>query len=108
MPWWVLLETTGRRTGRPRQTPLAAGPFDGHVLCLIAAQGRHSDYVRNIAATPRVRVRHRGRWYTGTAALADLDPAVLARFNRYARSSPRAVGIDPQLLTITLDEDVSG
>ena len=28
-PWWVVLETKGRRTGRQRRTPLANGPFDG-------------------------------------------------------------------------------
>jgi hypothetical protein len=28
-PVWALLETTGRRTGRPRQTPVGNGLVDG-------------------------------------------------------------------------------
>jgi hypothetical protein len=26
-PWWVILETTGRRTGLPRRVPPAGGPL---------------------------------------------------------------------------------
>ncbi len=32
-PWWVLLETDGRRTGEPKTTPLVRGPVDGDVVC---------------------------------------------------------------------------
>jgi F420H(2)-dependent quinone reductase len=35
-PWWVLIETVGRRTGKPRRTPLASGPFDGDTTWLIS------------------------------------------------------------------------
>ena len=62
------LETTGRRTGRPRRTPICNGQVDG-TFWLIAQHGRRSDYVRNIEADPRVRVRtgaHRA-WRTGVA-----------------------------------------
>ena len=41
-PWWVLLETTGRRSGKRRHTPLARGPMDGGAMWLIAVHGRHS------------------------------------------------------------------
>ena len=103
-PWWVVLETTGRRSGRQRHTPLAAGPIDGGVAWLISVHGEHSAFARNIAANPRVRLRHRGRWRTGTASLAPLDDAVLRRFNAYARSATlRGVGIDPKLLRVELD-----
>ena len=40
-PWWVVLETTGRRSGRPRQVPLARGPVSGNTTWLIAVHGEH-------------------------------------------------------------------
>ena len=61
VPWWVLLETTGRRTGLPRRTPLAAGRFDGSSLCVLAAYGTTSLFVKNIAIDPIVRVKRRGQ-----------------------------------------------
>jgi deazaflavin-dependent oxidoreductase (nitroreductase family) len=78
-PWWVLLETTGRRSGQPRQTPLASGPVDGDTAWLICVHGEHATFARNSAAKPRVRVRRRGRWQAGTAELLPLDRATLAR-----------------------------
>src|SRR3954471_15680785 len=62
VPWWVLLETVGNRTGATRRTPLAAGPMDGGAMLLIAVHGRASGWVRNIEAQPQVRLRHRGQW----------------------------------------------
>ena len=103
VPWWVLLETTGRVSGRPRRVPLASGPVDGNVVLLIAVHGEHSALARNIAAQPRVRLRRAGRWHHGTATLDDLDPAALRRFGRYARMGPPLVGIEPRLLRIELD-----
>src|SRR3954453_11691472 len=84
-PFWVVLETTGRRSGKPRHTPLARGPVDGNTAWLIAVHGDHSSFAHNIAANPRVRLRLRGRWRDGSAELVPVDPAILARFNRYAR-----------------------
>ena len=89
-PWWVVLETTGRRSGRPRRVPLARGPVDGRTTWLIATHGRHASFAHNIAADPRVRLRLRGRWHEGTATLVPLDPAVVRRFNGYARPERRA------------------
>jgi deazaflavin-dependent oxidoreductase (nitroreductase family) len=101
-PWWVLLETTGRRSGQPRRTPLANGPFDSESALLICVHGEHATFARNIAADPRVRLKRRGRWHEGTAELLPLDPASLARFSRYARLGARAVGIEPRLIRIRL------
>jgi deazaflavin-dependent oxidoreductase (nitroreductase family) len=105
-PWWVLLETTGRRSGKPRRVPLASGPVDDRTAWLICVHGEHATYARNIAANPRVRLRRRGRWHEGTAELAPLDPATLARFSRYARLGARAVGIEPKLIRVAFDHRV--
>src|SRR2546421_8966950 len=88
-PWWVVLETTGRRSGRARRVPLARGPIDGRTAWLIAVHGARSSFAHNIAANSRVRLKLRGRWQAGNAALAPLDPAVIRRVNRYARMGPR-------------------
>jgi len=102
--WWVVLETTGRRSGTPRRVPLARGPIKDSVAWLIAVHGTHASFARNIAANPRVRLNVHGRWHAGTASIRPLDDKTLRRFNAYARMGPRTMGIDPQLLRIDLDE----
>jgi deazaflavin-dependent oxidoreductase (nitroreductase family) len=102
-PWWVLLETRGARTGKPRRTPLARGPIDGNVLWLISVHGRHAAWVRNLEATPVVRVRLAGRWHIGRASVQPYDEGVAQRFNAYARGGPRFLGIDPVLVRVELD-----
>jgi deazaflavin-dependent oxidoreductase (nitroreductase family) len=101
-PWWVVLETTGRRSGRPRQVPLARGPVEDGVVWLIAVHGRHAAFAHNIAASPEVRLRLRGRWHSGTASLEPLDRKILRRFNVYARMGPRTLGIEPALVRVEL------
>src|SRR4051795_12871613 len=61
-PWWVVLETVGRRSGRPRRVPLARGPQDGSTVWLISVHGRHASFARNIEANPRVRLKLARRW----------------------------------------------
>ena len=75
IPGDALLETTGRRTGLPRRTPVCDG-LDGETFWLVAQRGREADWVRNIMANPRVRVKvsgFRARWRTGTAHIIDGD-----------------------------------
>jgi deazaflavin-dependent oxidoreductase (nitroreductase family) len=102
-PWWVVLETTGRRSGRTRRVPLARGPVDGRTAWLISVHGEHASFVRNVAANPRVRLKLRGRWRDGMAYIAAMDPAVVERFGYYARMGPRSLGIDPKLIRVELD-----
>jgi deazaflavin-dependent oxidoreductase (nitroreductase family) len=100
-PWWLLLETTGNRTGRRRRTPLASGPAETDGMWLIAVHGRHSGWVRNLEASSDVRIKHRGRWRDGTASIHPIDAVPLDRFNAYARSGPRLIGLDPLLVRVT-------
>ena len=102
LPFWIVLETTGRRSGRPRRVPLARGAdFDGGHW-IIASHGPHAAFVQNIRANPAVRVRMRGRWRTGTATVQPVTEDRLQRFSSYARTGVRA-GIDPCLVRIALD-----
>lgn len=76
---WVLLETTGRRSGRPRSVPVGNGLVAG-TLWVVAEHGDQAGYVRNLRANPRVRVLMRSsglrmRWVTGTAVVLDHDDA---------------------------------
>jgi deazaflavin-dependent oxidoreductase (nitroreductase family) len=104
VPIQTLLETTGRKSGEPRRTPVG-GKLEGHTFWLVSEFGGRSQYVRNIQADPRVRVRVRGRWHSGTAVLlADDDAkARLAALPRMNSAAVRAMG--DNLLTIRVDLD---
>jgi deazaflavin-dependent oxidoreductase (nitroreductase family) len=100
LPFWVLIETTGNKTGRRRRIPLASGPTDGKGMWLIAVHGRQSGWVRNLEASPSVRLKHRGRWHDATASVHPMDAVPLERFSAYARSGPRLIGRDPLLVRV--------
>lgn len=69
-----------------------------------AVHGRHSTWVKNVEARSgvRIRIRIRGRWRVGTAAVVPWDESVARGFNRYARLGPRTLGIDPALVRVDL------
>ena len=104
-PWWVVLETRGRRSGLPRQVPLAAGPRDGDVTWLICVHGENASFARNIRSDPRIRLKMGRRWRAGRAAIIPMDERVLNRFSTYAQGGPRKLGIDPRLVRIELESD---
>jgi deazaflavin-dependent oxidoreductase (nitroreductase family) len=103
-PFQTLLETTGRRSGQPRRTPLD-GRLVGNRFWLVSEFGEKSQYVRNIKANPRVRLRLRGKWHTGTAHLVpDDDPrARLRELPRLNSFGVRTFGTN--LLTLRIDLD---
>jgi deazaflavin-dependent oxidoreductase (nitroreductase family) len=73
-PGVALLETTGRKSGQARRTPVGDG-LRGQHFWIVTEHGYDAGYVRNIQADPRVRVNVRGRWRSGTAhILPDDDP----------------------------------
>jgi deazaflavin-dependent oxidoreductase (nitroreductase family) len=104
LPGIAILETTGRRSGVPRRTPVGKA-VDGDTLWIVAEHGRRAAYVRNIEADPRVRVKLGRRWRSGRArTLPDDDP--IARQRTMPRSNAlvvRLMGSD--LLTVRVDLD---
>lgn len=62
----LLLTTVGRKSHKPRVTPLQYEEIDGRVY-LGAALGVKADWYRNIRANPRVEVRLKSRRFSGTA-----------------------------------------
>ena len=106
LPGIALLETTGRKSGEPRRTPVSNG-FDAatNTFWIVSEMGRKAAYVRNLQADPRVRVRVRGRWRDGTAhVLEGEDPrARLRSISRLNASGVRAMGTDLLVVRIDLD-----
>jgi deazaflavin-dependent oxidoreductase (nitroreductase family) len=110
-PGYALLETMGRKTGKPRRTPVGNG-LVGKEFWIVAEHGQKAGYVRNIVGNPRVRVKLRdglrARWHTGTAqVLSNDDPRERQRWLANRRlvpaMPPRFFGT--QLLTVRIDLD---
>ncbi|WP_040789034.1 nitroreductase/quinone reductase family protein [Nocardia paucivorans] len=104
LPFQQLLETTGRKSGEPRITPIG-GARVGNEFWFVSEFGERSQYIRNIRANNRVRVRTGGRWYSGTAHVLPDDDA-----RKRLRSLPRANGamvriMGNDLLTVRVDLD---
>lgn len=104
IPGYALLETVGAVTGRRRRTAVGVH-IEGDSAWLVAEQGRHAGYVRNLTAQPRVRVRVRRAWRTGRAAVVpDDDPQ--RRLEMFGRSHAAAVRrFGTELLSVRIDLD---
>jgi deazaflavin-dependent oxidoreductase (nitroreductase family) len=104
VPTVVILETTGRKSGRPRRTPVGKA-VDGDTVWIVAEHGRKAAYVRNIEADPRVRIKIGRRWRTGTAhVMPDDDPRARQRSMPSMNATVvRLMGTD--LLTVRVDLD---
>jgi deazaflavin-dependent oxidoreductase (nitroreductase family) len=101
----ALLETIGRKTHQPRQTPVGDG-LRGHEFWIVTEHGRHSSYVKNIEANPRVRVKSGRTWFSGTAhILEDDDPEARMRWlKRPANDTAlRMVGTEHLVIRVDLD-----
>lgn len=113
-PGYALLETIGRKTGKPRRTPVGNGRV-GQQFWLVAEHGMKAGYVRNIAKNPRVRVKlregFRARWHAGTASLLpNDDPSERQRWlaQQHPGSASNAAAVrlfGTQLLTVRIDFD---
>jgi deazaflavin-dependent oxidoreductase (nitroreductase family) len=113
-PTYAILETRGRKTGKPRRTPVGNG-LEGVTFWIVAEHGSQAGYVRNLRHDPRVRVKVREglryRWREGTAqALPDDDPR--ERQRKLGKGHPgrwlnawvvRTLGTE--LLTVRIDLD---
>jgi deazaflavin-dependent oxidoreductase (nitroreductase family) len=88
----VLIEHTGRRSGRIRQTVVGVVRRDEHSVDVAAARGRRSDWYRNLLADPTARIST-GSWQRRPAVASLLGPeeaaAVLADHARRHRRAAR-------------------
>jgi deazaflavin-dependent oxidoreductase (nitroreductase family) len=76
-PLTVELETIGRKSGEPRRVPLNGRP-DERGLWVISQHGQRAGWAHNVTANPRVRVRIKDEWRSGTATF-EPDDDVVAR-----------------------------
>ena len=105
LPMVVILETTGRRSGKQRRVPVGKA-LEGDTLWVVAEHGRRASYVRNIEADPRVQARVGRRWRTGTAhVLQDDDWRARQRRmpNRVNSAAVRAMGTEHVTVRVDLD-----
>ena len=100
----AVLETTGRRSGQPRQIPVLVG-FQGDVLWIAAHHGRSAAWVRNVEADPQVRIKVRGNWRTGRATLMQDDNTLERVGSIDAHVADRARQMGTELLTVRVDLD---
>lgn len=109
---FALIETTGRRSGRRRLTPVGNG-LDGEVFWLVSEHGEDSAYVKNLVAHPQVRVKIGRGWHSGTATLVPDDDARARRerLDRRNGLSGRIDGVifkasatEPMTIRIDLDQ----
>lgn len=116
-----IVETTGRKTGRPRPVPVASS-LRSDTFWMIASLGEKAQYVRNMEANPRVRVGARPaylregwrmRWRSGTAVTLPDDDA-RARHRELSRGRPayrldgillRRLADGGPMLTVRIDLD---
>jgi deazaflavin-dependent oxidoreductase (nitroreductase family) len=104
-PAWVLLETTGRRTGQPRRVPVGNG-LRGDAFWIVTEHGYAADYVKNIQANPRVRLKIGDAWRTGTAhILPDEDPYARLRWLRRPINDAALLAVGTEQLVIRVDLD---
>ena len=115
-PGYAMLETIGRKTGKPRRTPVGHG-LVGSQFWIVSEHGNHAGYIRNILSNPHVRVKLRkglrSSWYPGTAhVLSDDDP--LQRQRWLAQQLPGSAGnaaavrfFGTNLLTVRIDLDAA-
>ena len=101
----AVLETTGRKSGQPRQTPVGNG-LRGDTFWIVTEHGYHADYVRNIQADPRVRVKVGARWRTGTAhLLPGEDPYARLRALRRPVNDALLLTVGTEQLVVRVDLD---
>jgi deazaflavin-dependent oxidoreductase (nitroreductase family) len=113
-PGYALQETVGRKTGKPRRTPVGEGRI-GKEFWIVAEHGMNAGYIRNIGSNPRVRLKLRdglrSRWYVGTAHLLPEDnPRERQRWLAGQLPSSAANAsvvrlLGTQLLTVRIDLD---
>lgn len=100
----VVLETIGRSSGLPRQTPIG-GRRIGNAFWLVSEFGRQSNYVRNLETNPRVRLQLNGEWLTGTAHVVDDDDPRARMRSLGGLNSFMVRRIGNELVSIRIDLD---
>ena len=88
----LVLVTTGRKSGKPRSSPLMYFQFEGSSDLTIAASNygldHHPAWYLNVTADPNVSVQTKGETFAATVRIAN-DEERAALFNKVAAANPR-------------------
>ena len=88
----LILVTRGRRSGKPRSSPLMYFQFEGSSDLIIVASNygldHHPAWYLNVTADPNVSVQTKGETFTTIARIAN-DQERAALFNQVATANPR-------------------
>jgi deazaflavin-dependent oxidoreductase (nitroreductase family) len=104
VPGIAILETTGRKSGQPRRTPVGAS-VGGDTCWIVAEHGRRAAYVPNIQADPSVRIKIGRRWRSGTAQLMPGDDPRARQRAMPAINTAVVRLMGTELLTVRVDLD---
>jgi deazaflavin-dependent oxidoreductase (nitroreductase family) len=100
----LILTTTGRKTGHPRDSALIFGR-DADRYIVVASKGgapEHPHWYRNLTANPKVQVQVKGERFTATARRAEGEErerlwkvmtAVWPSYDEYARRTTRTIPV---------------
>lgn len=107
--WLALLETKGRKSGEPRLNPVGNG-LRGDTFWIVAEHGAHANYVKNLMADPRVRVKVKGTWLSGKAVPMPEDDvdARLKTLRPFNSAIVQAARTTPMTIRIDLDRSSQG
>jgi deazaflavin-dependent oxidoreductase (nitroreductase family) len=87
----LILTTTGRKSGLPRQTPLQYEEING-LIYVASARGTAADWYRNLQKQPQVLLKFGDRQLSGVAETVT-EPAKIADFLQYRlEHHPRMIG----------------
>jgi len=110
----LVLTTTGRKSGLPRQTPLQYEEIDG-AYYIGSARGQEADWFLNILADPHVTLQVKGKRFAGLAEaitdarrIADFLELRLQRHPRMIRMIMRADGLPARHTRSDLERFATG
>lgn len=78
VPWLVMIETTGRRSGKSRRVVLDVARREARGLWVLAGDGYQARWLMNLLTHPTCRVWNRGRRYIARASAGGVDAGDLS------------------------------
>lgn len=113
---FLLLTTTGARSGRRRTTPLAYLPVDGRIVVIASMGGAPSSpaWFHNLVANPDVTVERGTETYAARAVVTegadrdDLFAKVSAKISNFADYQSRTTRVIPVVELVPVEPPAAG
>lgn len=100
----LIVETTGRRSGKQRRIPVGYLDDNGRII-VVVEDGSRAQWVRNaLEDGGRLRVFLRGEWRSARLQVLDADPETyLKRMNRVHAGFVRLEASNPGVIELVLE-----